>query len=206
MKILFSTLKIWLPVAAALTIVFIIIYLAVQQSQRSAANDPQIQLAEDAAHLLAANQPMDSLLPGQKVDIAQSLAIYWIIFDANGAPQTSNASLHGSIPTLPSGVFDSVRQKGEDRISYQPEPGVRSAVVVAPVAGGNGGFVLVGRSLYEVEIRESRTSLFALAGWGASLVLTFILIVIFEVLPVFLVGSEFRFGCLKNQVLMRDRK
>ena len=113
MKIFFNTFKIWLPVAAALSVVFSVIYLAVQQSQRSAANDPQIQLAEDAAGLLAANQPVDSLLPNQKVDIAQSLALYWIIFDANGAPQASNASLHGSIPMVPSGVFSPSAKKAK---------------------------------------------------------------------------------------------
>jgi hypothetical protein len=194
MRRMSNTLKFWLPIAAGLTIIFAIIYLAVQQSQRSAADDPQIQLAEDAALLLSANQPTDSLLPSQKVDISQSLAIYWVIFDAKGQPEDSNASLHGSIPVLPPGVFDTVRQHGEDRISYQPEPGVRSAVVITPVNDGNNGFVMVGRSLREVEIRESRTSLFAFAGWGASLVVTLILVLIFEILPAPLDrGKSFQF-------------
>jgi len=72
MKIILFTLKYWLPLAAALTGVFAFIYLTVQQDMRMGLNDPQIQMAEDAAGALASNQPVDSLLPANapKVDMA----------------------------------------------------------------------------------------------------------------------------------------
>lgn len=131
-----------------------LIYIAVQQDLRQSANDPQIRMAEDAAAKLASGQQVQIIVPKEKVDIAKSLAPYIIVFDATGKPIASSAQLDGLTPTIPPGVFDYVRQHGEDRITWQPQPGVRSAVVVTQFQGPNSGFVLAGRSLREVEIRE----------------------------------------------------
>jgi hypothetical protein len=54
MKVIRYTLKFWLPLAAAVTMLSGLVYIAVQQNMRIGANDPQIQLAEDAARALAA--------------------------------------------------------------------------------------------------------------------------------------------------------
>jgi hypothetical protein len=56
-------------------------------------------------------------------------------------------------PTFPPGILDYTRQNGEDRVTLQPESGVRIAAVVVRY---NNGFVLAGRSLREVEKRESQ--------------------------------------------------
>jgi hypothetical protein len=64
--------------------------------------------------------------------------------------------LNGNIPTLPSGVFNNVRQRGEERLSWQPvrgPGGVRIAAVVQRVNGAHPGFVLAGRNMREVEAR-----------------------------------------------------
>ena len=39
----------WLPLGVAVTLVCALIYATVQQNYRQSANDPQIQMAEDAA-------------------------------------------------------------------------------------------------------------------------------------------------------------
>ena len=41
-------------------------------------------------------------------------------------------------------------RRGEDRLTWQPEPGVRSATVVVHYQGAQAGFVMAGRSLREV--------------------------------------------------------
>ncbi len=177
MKIIRIVLKTWLPIAIGITILAGLIYLSVQQAYRMGANDPQIQIAEDGASALAAaedpRQALQSIVPSGEVDIAQSLAPYVIVFDANGKALASNAVLRGEIPSLPEGVFDYTRQHGEDRISYQPEPGVRSAAVIVSVNGGRDGYVLAGRSLREVEKRVDQlipiTALFWAAAMAASL-------------------------------------
>jgi hypothetical protein len=51
-------------------------------------------------------------------------------------------------------VLDYVRANGEDRITWQPEPGVRIAAVVTRFAGNDSGFVLAGRNMREAQKRE----------------------------------------------------
>ncbi len=169
-----AIVKHWLLIAIVVTGLSGLIYTAVQQDIRQTANDPQIQMAEDIAAKLADGQPVQDVVPSEKVDIAKSLATYIIIFDTTGKPTNSSAQLDGQTPTIPSGVFDSVRQNGEDRFTWQPQDGVRSAVVVTQFKGPNSGFVLVGRSMREVEKREDGIMQIVLLGWAVMLVVTFV--------------------------------
>ncbi len=182
MKIVRSIMKFWLPLAAALTVMAGLVYLAVQQSYRMGANDPQIQMAEDGANMLASGQQAQSIVPAGKIDIVESLAPYLIVFDANGRALASNAVLHGQTPGLPGGVFDYTRQHGEDRISWQPEPGVRSAAVIVAADRGRAGFVMAGRSMREVQNRIDQFGLAVFGVWLVSLVATLVLVGLFEVL------------------------
>ena len=129
-------------------------------------------MAEDTATKLTAGQSVQSVIPAEKVDIATSIAPYMIIFDANGTPIASSAQLNGQTPSIPSGVFDSVRKNGEDKITWQPQEGVRSAVVVTQFKGTSTGFVLAGRSLREVEKREDDLLQLLNIGWIGLLIIT----------------------------------
>ena len=155
----------WLLIAMIVTGFSVLIYAVVQQDMRQGADDPQIQMAEDIAAQLTNGQQAQAVVPAEKVDIAKSLALYVIVFDSSGKSLASSAQLNGQSPTIPAGVFDSVRQNGEDKITWQPQPGVRSAIVVTQFKGAGSGFVLVGRSLREVEKRENTTMLVVLLGW-----------------------------------------
>ncbi len=182
MMIIRTTLKFWLPLAAALTLMAGLVYLAVQQSYRMGANDPQIQMAEDGASSLASGQTAQSIVPAGTVDIARSLAPYLIVFDPDGKVLASNAVLRGQTPSLPAGVLDYTRQHGEDRISWQPEPGVRSAVVIVAASGGQAGFVMAGRSMREVQNRIDQFGVIAFGAWVVSMVATLGLVAFFEIL------------------------
>ncbi len=172
LHILKTTFKYWLLVAVVIVGFYFSLYAVVQQVLRQGADDPQIQMAEDAAAKLAAGQPLQNVVPTEKVDLATSIAPYMIIFDADGKPIASSAQLNGQTPTVPSGVFDSVRQKGEDRITWQPQDGVRSAVTVTQFKGASTGFVLAGRSLREVERREDNILQLLNVGWIGMLSIT----------------------------------
>src|SRR5205823_4916747 len=124
------TLRAWLLLAAGLTILCGLVYVVAQQALRLSADDPQIGMAEDAAAALRAGQSPQGLVGATPVDMAASLAPYLIVFDAAGQPLASAARLNGSTPSVPSGVFAYVQQAGEERLSWQPAPGVRSAAVV----------------------------------------------------------------------------
>jgi hypothetical protein len=149
-----NILRAWLPIAVVTIGLCGLIYLTVQQSLRLGANDPQIQMAEDAAAALAQSQSADSLLPASKVDIAQSQASFMIIYDDIGTAIASSLMLHGRIPDLPVGVLDYVRANGEDRVTWQPEEGVRIAAVVVRYEGTQSGFMLAGRNLREAQTEQ----------------------------------------------------
>ncbi len=168
-----SILKTWLPLAVAATAFCALTYAAVQQALRQGLNDPQIQMAEDAAAALDGGAAVDSILPAQKVDMARSLAPFIVIYDRNGKPLAASGLLDGQMPEFPQGALDYARQNGGDRVTWQPNGAVRIASVVVPYADG---FVLAGRNMREVEGRESRTERFAGATWLLTLIATFIVI------------------------------
>jgi hypothetical protein len=171
MKAMFQIIKVWLPLAIAAAGLCGLAYLLVQQSLRMSANDPQIQMAEDAAAALNSGASAESVLPAEKVELTASLAPFLIVYNDSGKLLASSATLHGAAPVYPSGVLDYVRQHGEDRVTWQPESGIRMATVVTRY---DKGFVMAGRSLREVEIRVDNigklTTLALLAIWAATLV------------------------------------
>jgi hypothetical protein len=70
--------------------------------------------------------------------------------------------------------LDYVRTHGQDRVTWQPEPGVRIAAVVVRYQGAQPGFVLAGRSLREVEVREDNAELIAGVAWIFTLAATLV--------------------------------
>lgn len=172
-----NILKAWLPFAVTISAFCLLVYAAVQQSYRQSADDPQIQMANDAAAALANGQNVESLVPAAKISIDKSLAPFLIIYDASGNELISSALLDGQTPALPNGVLDSTKQLGENRISWQPRDGVRIATVIVSYKDG---FVLAGRNMREVEQREAQVSTFAGLTWILAMVGTFAVIVFGE--------------------------
>src|SRR5574342_326348 len=131
-----NILRLWLPFAVAVSAFCALAYATVQQAFRQGANDPQIQMAEDAADALADGQPAAGLVPASTVSVAKSLAPFMIIYDGQGKVTATSVQLDGSTPTLPDGVLDATRQLGENRITWQPREGVRIASVIVSYSGG----------------------------------------------------------------------
>jgi hypothetical protein len=179
MQMIFRVIKKWLPLAIATAGLCGLVYLTVQQSLRMGANDPQIQLAEDAASNLNAGASVESVVSSTQVEIADSLAPFLIVFDNTGKVLASSATLHGTVPVYPPGVLDYTRQKGQDRVTWQPEAGVRMATVVV---GYKNGFVMAGRSLREVENRETTTEQLSGAAMLAIWIATFVVIALGELI------------------------
>jgi hypothetical protein len=141
-----------------------------------------VQVAEDAA--TSASQEtglhgmeMDSV-GSNPVDPSTSLSPFTMSFDDNGKLVEYNVNLGGSVPVPPAGVFDYARKNTEHRFTWQPKPGVRIAAVLRHYSGKSSGFVLAGRSLREVEIREERLMQMVAAGWAVSMIVVLGLAVI----------------------------
>ena len=160
-----------LVLAGIATCVSLALYVIPLNVLRSGLNDPQNQMAGDLATLLArkGTVAIANTAPEEQIDMAQSLAPFVIVYDEQGRPVESQAALNGSVPSLPQGVFDFVRQHGEERVSWQPvlgrENGVRIAAVVRRVNGANRGFVLAGRNMREVEARIGNVQTLAGLTW-----------------------------------------
>ena len=154
-----------LAIAIIITVLSGLIYATVQQSYRSGANDPQLQLAKDIAFALKNNRSIDQLLPKNTIEISESLAPFVVLYDNNGEPVQSTGMLDGHLPKIPRGVFDFTKENKEDVLTWQPRKGVRMAMVVESVQSSNIAFVAAGRSLKEVERRESNHIKMVLIGW-----------------------------------------
>jgi hypothetical protein len=94
MQMIFRVIKKWLPLAIATAGLCGLVYLTVQQSLRMGANDPQVQMAEDAASALASGANVGTLVPSTKLDIANSLAPFIMVFDDSENVLASSATLH----------------------------------------------------------------------------------------------------------------
>ena len=147
------------------TIIFGTIDVTVQQSLRLSANDPQIQMAEDAATSSSATQVLSSL-PSGHVDMRTSLAPFIIVYDEQGNALGGNGYLDGSTPRVPTGVLRAADSKPYNFVSWQPDPDVRIAAVSV---AANGYYVLSGRNLREVEHRENLTICLVGFGWLCSI-------------------------------------
>ena len=174
MSLLMRSLVRWLPLGVAATLVIGTAYVFAQQSYRQGANDPQIMVARDIATKIASGTAADQLVSKEQVDPSASLAPFVIVFDAQGTVVVSSATLGGSTPVPPRGVLAAAKASGENRVTWQPRGDTRIASVIVPVKGGQGGWVLAGRSLQETEGRVHTLTQLAAFGWLATLVATLV--------------------------------
>jgi hypothetical protein len=170
----------WLPLAVVTVLLSGVIYGVVQHVERSGANDPLIQLATDAKNALASGASAQSVVPATTIDLAQSLAPYVVVYDASGQTVASAAMLHGQPLMLPAGVLDSAKGMPDGNlITWQPEAGIRQAIVVVPTANG---FVIAGRSLKLVEQREDDLLLEVAVGCLGTLAASYLAVVVSQAL------------------------
>lgn len=163
-----SVIRLFLPLAFGLTALLGVTYINEQQLLRGGANEPQLGMAHDMADALAASPAATTT--GATFAIESDLSPYTVVYDSYGNPIGGTGLLHGALPDIPPGIFDVIRSKGQpDVLTWQPEAGVRQAIVVVPVNGGSGGFVMAGRSLAYVEQEESRLTLRTAIGWVVTL-------------------------------------
>lgn len=180
MMFVIKKIKYFLPLGIAITGISGLVYLVVQQNFRMNANDPQIQISEDMAAALGSGQPVNRVVPSGATDISKSLSPFAIVYNDQGQVTASTAVLDGKVPDLPNGVLDFVKSHGQDRITWQPKVGVRSAVVITRYSDKASGYVLVGRSLREVEKREDMLTFQVGAAWFATMLASFLATLIFS--------------------------
>lgn len=171
--------KVFLTSAVLSLLIVGLLYGETQHVLRSSANDPQIQEAQDIAATISRDGLPANKVPSFTVDMKNSLNLFVNVYDSSGAVVGGSGLLDGKVPVPPQGVFTTAKRTGENRLTWQPQPGVRIATVVTPYQGRDSGFVVVGRSLKETEVREHDTLIMALIGWIIMVIASAILSALF---------------------------
>lgn len=151
----------WLAAAVIITLVFAAVYLTLQQSGRQAVNT-----APAAAVAAQVQQIGSDPATGPRLELTSDSGPFMIIYGEDNKAVFTTVTLHGEVPNLPVGVLDTTRSAGTDVVTWQPEPGLRMAVVARQAAGK---VVVAGQSLTPFENADKRTQLVLTAGWLASL-------------------------------------
>ncbi len=165
----------WLPFAVVVTAFCALAYVTAQQVLRQGANDPQIRMAEDTAAALNRGTSTDIVVPGEKVEFSTSLAPFLVVYDSAGKPVAGSGVLDGKLPDYPLGALEASKQTGENRVTWQPAPGVRVASIVLPYMRG---YVMAGRNMREVEAREGQAEALAAIAWVVTMVTVLVAVAI----------------------------
>lgn len=151
-------MRIWIPIAIAVTGLCAVSFGTVQQLYRQTLNDPQVQIAEDAAFALESGaKPATLIASSTKINIATSLRAFTVVYDKDLNPIVWSGEYEKKPPQPPRGVFEQAKGPegtgpGENRVTWQPDEDTRFAVVVVHVLNTD-GYVLSGRNMREAEAR-----------------------------------------------------
>jgi hypothetical protein len=164
----------WFALVIIITLLCGLGYALIQQDIRIGGYDPQIQISEDIANALSGGGNTQSIIQtiiagtiSIPVDPSKSLSTFVIIYDDSGKVTVSTGLLNGVTPVLPAGVLDYVKAHNEDRITWQPQSGVRLATVINRYSGTTqSGYILVGRSMREIESRNENLLKITLTVWA----------------------------------------
>lgn len=113
--------------------------LTFQQMLRRGADQPQLQMASFYASKIASGIKPGDAIPRSYVDLERSLEPFTIYYTDQGTPIVGNGYLNQALPTPPHGVFSYLRSHKLDRITWQPQSGVRVASVIQRVTGPTPG-------------------------------------------------------------------
>ncbi|MBL8029951.1 MAG: hypothetical protein JNN11_01760 [Candidatus Doudnabacteria bacterium] len=173
-KYLSLSMAIWLPTAITITLLSALAYLGVQQVYRQNANDPQIQMTQEAAKELSQLEDLNSLAGTLgNMDIYNTLNAFIVIYDESGKPIAGNGFINDQLPSLPGGVFSEAKKKSDHRFTWAPTQNDRYSAVLKSFSGKQNGFMLAGRSLRLVEERTKNFALILAVTWGAAMLLSF---------------------------------
>ncbi|MFP3579034.1 hypothetical protein [Arthrobacter sp. fls2-241-R2A-200] len=147
----------WIAAAAVVTVVFCSVYIAFQQSGRRSADIAPAAAAASAVQMLATSVPS---VP--RLELTPESGVFVLVYGSDDRPEAGTATLHGVLPTVPAGVLDTARRSGADAVTWQPEPGLRLAVVAR---SAEGKVVVAGQSLAPYEATDTMVMVYLMLGW-----------------------------------------
>lgn len=137
-----------------------------QQAARAAIDDGPRALVEQSRGLLASGVSAADVAAGPTVELTSGNPPFVIVYDDQHHVLASSAQQSGSVPDLPPGVLDDAVARGEDRVTWQPTPSIREAVVASPwQTTRSHGVVVAGTSLTATENRTRQLGLWVWLAW-----------------------------------------
>lgn len=166
----------WVLSLVLVTFFCLLLLFVVQKMYRQAANHPQIQIAEDAAAAFEQNQftnetlksSFESFVPSiGQVDLGSSLSPWIQVYDASREVIESSVSIQEAqtTPRVSSELFEGLSKRDQIRLTWQPRKGIRQAIVITKFSGLRSGYIVVGRSLREVEDQIRILTVIISAAW-----------------------------------------
>lgn len=144
----------WLPFAIVVVLICGTIYFVGQQVYRQSADDAVARLAADAVARLESGDSPEDIVGEGRFDAGASPAPFLVIFDRDARPVAYSATVGAMAPKPPSGVIERARERGENRVTWQPQSGLRYATV--GIAANSGYVAFAAQSLAETEARIAR--------------------------------------------------
>jgi hypothetical protein len=138
----------WLIIAFLATFTSLLVYVATQQVMRLGANEMPAELATEISINLENSKNLQDSIPDEIIDISKSLRTFVMVFDKDKTLIASSAVMGKDNPDYPKGVLDSVDKKGENRVTWQPQKGLRFATIA--IKSGD-KYIVAGHSLKETE-------------------------------------------------------
>ena len=166
-------IKFWFPYVLLTICVCFTFYVISQQMLRLGANDLPNQISVNIANKLSDNLTIQQDLPS-KIDLTNNQSPFVIVYDGTGKQIISTASINGTSVEIPQGVLNEAKVKGQNRVTWQPQQGIREAIVVTYYTGGSTGYVVAGKSLQETENLEDKVLSLAGLGFLGTIGVTFI--------------------------------
>jgi hypothetical protein len=155
------------PLVAAVLfgLIVLLMYAAVQQACCTTANNQQRGVARDMNHIKYA-RTYHFLSDSGEVEVQQGHGTFMQLYNKNGQLIYSGGTINVKAPRLTAGVWDNARQQTESTLTWQPAPTMQLAAVARYTAMPDVAFVVVARSLQEVENCEIRLITMIILFWA----------------------------------------
>jgi hypothetical protein len=98
-----------------------------------------------------------------------------MIYDQNKQLRASSGMMNDSTPSYPKGVLDNTAYKGEERVTWQTQNGLRFATIVIKY---DNGYIVAAHSLHETENLIDHIGKLVLSAWAACLIFSTIALAI----------------------------
>lgn len=156
-----------LGVYALITLFTLMVYGTAQHLLRTGANMLPATSARYMTQQLARGLPTTAFFPALNQDMPSGGAQFFLIADKEGKPLIATYTIGGKPPSIPKGAYDYAAKHGENRLTWQPKPDIREAIIIRPykTKDNSGGFVVSGTSLLEPETSLALLTKKLLLGW-----------------------------------------